>query len=143
MNLIENEIEIEKYCSLAPKNESGLIQMIRMGKSIRHRWVYSTYSSRIPPTKHSAWTVTQHTIPNTIATVKRKKVMHQSFVTMPQALRQSGGQWGKHAMFFSFALDKSQGFVIGKNGSASQACQISGFRPEITGFFFALPAVRL
>ena len=23
----------------APKNESGLIQMIRMGKSIRHKWV--------------------------------------------------------------------------------------------------------
>ena len=24
-----------------------------------------------------------------------------------------------------------------------QACQISGFRPEITGFFIALPALQL
>ena len=29
-----------------PRNESGLIQMIRMGKSIRHKWVNCTLVHR-------------------------------------------------------------------------------------------------
>ena len=37
----KNEIEMKKktHTPDSPKNESGLIQMIRMGKSIRHKWV--------------------------------------------------------------------------------------------------------
>ena len=37
-------------------------------------------------------------------------------------------------------------FTQGRHGNASvilQACQISGFRPEIIGFFIALTALRL
>ena len=31
--------KMKKKTPEAPKNESGLLQMIRMGKSIRHKWV--------------------------------------------------------------------------------------------------------
>ena len=34
----KNEIKI-KFTPYAPKNENGLIQMIKMGKSIRHKWI--------------------------------------------------------------------------------------------------------
>ena len=39
ISFIENEIKIKKNTPDAPKNENGLIQMIKMGKSIRHIWV--------------------------------------------------------------------------------------------------------
>ena len=38
-NSSKNEIIMKKTPD-APKNENGLIQMIRMGKSIRLKWVY-------------------------------------------------------------------------------------------------------
>ena len=34
----KNEMEMKNH-TRCPKNENGLIQMIRMGKSIRHKWV--------------------------------------------------------------------------------------------------------
>ena len=58
--------------------------------------------------------------------------------------------------FLDLHLSISNGFVSSQNYykcddfdfdirglSVKQACQISGFRPEITGFFIPLPALRL
>ena len=39
MTFIEKWNKNEKIVPDAPKNESGIIQMIMMGKSIRHKWV--------------------------------------------------------------------------------------------------------
>ena len=40
----ENKIKMKKKNTPdVPKSESGLIQMIRMGKSIRHKWVKYEY----------------------------------------------------------------------------------------------------
>ena len=33
--------------------------------------------------------------------------------------------------------------IVGGGGGGGQACHFSGFRPEIIGFFIALPALRL
>ena len=42
----------EKNTPDAPKNESGFIQLIRMGKSIRHKWVKSDWLNNSVVTKN-------------------------------------------------------------------------------------------
>ena len=45
-NSSKNELKW-KITPDAPKNESGLIQMIRIGKSIRHKWVNRVYYATV------------------------------------------------------------------------------------------------
>ena len=42
---LKTEIKMKKITPEAPKYESGLIQMIRMGKSIHHKWVNTSACS--------------------------------------------------------------------------------------------------
>ena len=43
---------MKENTSVVPKIESGLIQMIRMGKSIRHKWVYPTPVTSLVASSH-------------------------------------------------------------------------------------------
>ena len=46
-------------------------------------------------------------------------------------------------VYVEVKIGARMGAILSASAMYMQACQISGFRPEIIGFFIALPALRL